>query len=468
MENSDFVIIGSGPGGYQAAIRAAHRGASVKLIEEKHVGGVCLNRGCIPTKGMVTSIDVLRAVRSSEEYGVLANLREVSLASIVERRERVVAKIQQGLQFLLQKNKVDIVQGRGRLAGGRVVEVDGRKIQAGKIILATGSHPISLPVAKPDGVSILNSDHSLDLSHVPESMAILGGGYIGCEYASIFSQLGSKVTIVELEPGLLPLMDADLGRQLERSFKKQGIVILTGKKLESAAVEGGKVRITLAGGEKIEAEKLLVSVGRAPNVDGLGLGSEKIQLKGHVIVNEFMETSVPGIYALGDLVGNHPLAHVAAAQARVAVGHAFGEKKPMSYRVVPSAVFTWPELASVGLSEEEARKSPEPGAASPRAITAAKFPFAALGKPVSQGETEGFVKLVGDSASGELLGAHIAGLHAAELIGTLAVALEKRMKISELADTIFTHPTYSEAIPEAAEAWLGSAVHLPPKAKAIS
>lgn len=462
MENVDFVIIGSGPGGYQAAIRAAQRGARVVLIEEKHLGGVCLNRGCIPTKGMVSSMDVLRSVRHAADYGIEASGVGVSLASIVERRDRVVAKIQQGLQFLLQKNKVDVIRGRGRLVGGHVVEAGDRRIQAKTIVLAAGSHPVSLPVATPDGTSILNSDHSLDLNRIPESMAILGGGYIGCEYASIFSQLGTKVTVIELEPRLLPLMDADLGHQLERSFKKQGIQILTGQKLESAAVKSGRVSITLAGGEKIETEKLLVSVGRAPNVEGLGLENEKIEVRGHLVVNEFMETSAPGVYALGDLVGKFPLAHVAAAQARVAVGHAFGEKTPMDYRVVPSAVFTYPELASVGMSEEEAKVC-EASAASPRKTRSSKFPFAALGKSVSQGETEGFVKVVGDTGSGELLGAHIAGLHAAELIGTFAVAMKKRMKISELAETIFTHPTYSEAIPEAAEAWLGSAVHLPPR-----
>lgn len=455
MDTFDFVVIGSGPGGYQAAIRATHRGASVALIEEKHLGGVCLNKGCIPTKGMVTSIDVLRAVRQAAEHGIKSSGTEVSLADIVGRRNRVVAKIQQGLEYLLQKNKVNVIRGRGRLEGGKVVDVAGRKIQAKTIILATGSHPVTIPVAKPDGVSILNSDHSLDLNHLPESMVILGGGYIGCEYASIFSQLGTKVTVIELEQRLLPLMDMDLGRQLERSFKKQGIQILTGKKLESSSVEGGRVHVTLAGGEKIEAEKLLVSVGRSPNIDGLGLEREKIQVKGHLIVNEFMETTAPGIYALGDLVGKFPLAHVASAQARIAVGHVFGEKTPMDYRVVPSAVFTYPELASVGLSEEEALKS--------HAAKSAKFPFAALGKPVSHGETEGFVKIVGDTESGELLGAHVAGLHAAELIGTFAVAMQTRMKISELAEAIFTHPTYSEAIPEAAEAWVGKAVHLPPR-----
>ena len=456
MESSDFVVIGSGPGGYQAAIRAAHGGARVALIEEKHLGGVCLNRGCIPTKGMVTSIEVLRAARQAADYGIEASGVGVKLASIVERRDRMVAKIQQGLEFLLQKNKIDAIRGRGRLVGGRVVEAAGRRIQAKTIILATGSHPVSLPMAKPDGVSILNSDHSLDLRQIPESMAILGGGYIGCEYASIFSQLGAKVTVIELEQRLLPLMDADLGRQLERSFKKQGIRILTGQKLESASMESGHVLILLAGGEKIEAEKLLVSVGRAPNVEDLGLETEKIRVvQGHLEVNEFMETSSPGIYALGDLVGRLPLAHVASAQARVAVNHAFGEKTPMEYCGVPSAVFTYPELASVGMSEEEAGKG--------REAKAVKFPFAALGKPVSQGETEGFVKVVGDAQSGELLGAHIAGLHAAELIGTFAVAMKKRMKISELAETIFTHPTYSEAIPEAADAWLGSAIHIAPR-----
>jgi len=463
MDSIDFVVIGSGPGGYQAAIRAAQRGASVTLIEEKHLGGVCLNKGCIPTKGMVTSVEVLRAVRQSEEHGIQSSGMVVSVASIVGRRNRVVAKIQQGLQYLLQKNKVNVIHGRGKLVGGKVVEVSGRQIQAKTIILATGSHPNSLPAAKPDGNFILNSDHSLDLNHLPGSMVILGGGYIGCEYASIFSQLGTKVTILELEERLLMNMDADLGRQLERSFKKQGIQILTGKKLEAASVEGGKVRITISGGEKLEAEKLLVSVGRSPNIDGLGLESEKIQVKGHLLVNEFMETTTPGIYALGDLVGKFPLAHVASAQARIAVGHVFGDKTPMDYRVVPSAVFTYPELASVGLSEEEAIKSHATTAAPPRDIKSVKFPFAALGKPVSQGETEGFVKLVGDAKSGELLGAHIAGLHAAELIGTFAVAMKAHMKISELAETIFTHPTYSEAIPETAEAWTGSAVHIPPR-----
>lgn len=455
MESCDFVIIGSGPGGYQAAIRAAHHGASVQLIEEKHLGGVCLNKGCIPTKGMVTSIDLLRAVRHAAEFGIQASMGELSLASIVERRNKIVAKIQQGLQFLLQKNGIEVIHGRGKLAGNHVVEAAGRQIQAKFILLATGSHPISLPIAKADGVSILNSDHSLDLNHIPESLAILGGGYIGCEFASIFAQLGSKVTVIELEQRLLPLMDVDLGRQLERSFKKQGIQVLTGKKVESAAVSSGKVEIILAGGEKLAAEKLLVSVGRAPNVEGLGLESEKIQAAGHVSVNEFMETSARGIYAIGDLVGKFPLAHVASAQGRVAVEHAFGVKTPMDYRVVPSAVFTYPELASVGLSEEEAARTHQ--------ARSSKFPFAALGKPVSQGETEGFIKIVGDAQSGELLGAHIAGLHAAELIGAFAVAMRSRMKISELAETIFTHPTYSEAIPEAAEAWLGKATHVAPR-----
>jgi dihydrolipoamide dehydrogenase len=453
MDSADFAILGSGPGGYQAAIRAAHHGASVKLIEEKHLGGVCLNKGCIPTKGMVTSIDLLRAVRHAAEFGIPASLAEPSLASIVERRNQVVAKIQQGLGFLIQKNGIEVVQGRGRLVGDHIVEVAGRKIQAKYILLATGSHPVSLPIAKPDGDFILNSDHSLDLDQIPASLAILGGGYIGCEFASIFAQLGSKVTVIELEQRLLPLMDIDLGRQLERSFKKQGIQVLTGKKVESAALSGGKVEIVLAGGERLAAEKLLVSVGRAPNTEGLGLETEKIQAAGHVSVNEFMETSARGIYAIGDLVGRYPLAHVASAQARVAVEHAFGAKSPMDYHVVPSAVFTYPELASVGVSED----------AESGRLKSAKFPFAALGKPVSQGEAEGFIKIVGDPDTGELLGAHIAGLHASELIGTFAVAMKSRMKISELAKTIFTHPTYSEAIPEAAEAWTGTAIHLPPR-----
>jgi dihydrolipoyl dehydrogenase len=457
MDSFDFVVIGSGPGGYQAAIRASRRGAKVALIEEKHLGGVCLNRGCIPTKGMVTSVEILREARSAGDYGIHVSDVTASLAAIVERRNCVVAKIQQGLKFLIEKNKIEVVQGRGRLTGGRVVEAGARKIQAGKIILATGSHPNLLPMAKPDGISILNSDHTLDLTHLPESMAIIGGGYIGCEFASIFTQLGTKVIIIEVEGGLLDHMDADLARLLERSFKKQGIELLMGHKVESAKTENSRVKISLEGGIAVDADKLLVSIGRSPNLDGLGLETEKIKVDRRVEVNEFMETSAPGIYALGDLVGNHPLAHVATAQARVAVNHAFGEKTPMDYRVVPSAVFTYPELASVGLAEREAKNA-----------KCAKFPLAALGKPVSQGETDGFVKIVGDAKTGELLGAHIAGLHAAELIGTFAVAMQKRMKISELAGTIFTHPTYSEAILEAAEEWLDGAVHLPPKGKAIS
>jgi dihydrolipoamide dehydrogenase len=455
MESSDFVVIGSGPGGYQAAIRAAHHGAGVTLIEERHLGGVCLNRGCIPTKGTVTSIEVLRLARNAAEFGIDVPQAGFKLRSIVDRRNGVVAKIQQGLRYLLEKNKIRIIQARGRLLGDRVVEAGEAKIKAGTIVLATGSHPTPLPVAKPDGKVILNSDHTLEVNDLPASMIILGGGYIGCEYAAIFSQLGTKVTVIELMDRLLPLMDSDLGRQLERSFKKQGVMVRTGQKVESTSAEGGRVRVTLAGGETLEADKLLVSVGRLPNTEGLGLENEKIAHGPYVPVNEHMETSAKGIYALGDLVGKFPLAHVASAQARVAVNCVFGIEDSMDYRVVPSAVFTYPELASVGLSAEDAGKD--------HGARAAKFPFAALGKPVSQGETEGFVKIVGDEKTGELLGAHIAGLHASELIGTFAVAMQNRMKISELARTIFTHPTYSEATAEAAELWLGKAAHLPPR-----
>ncbi|MBV9462988.1 MAG: dihydrolipoyl dehydrogenase [Verrucomicrobiae bacterium] len=452
MDQADFAVIGSGPGGYQAAIRAAQRGASVLLFEEKHLGGVCLNRGCIPTKGMLMSVEVYRLSRRAAEFGIRVPSAEFDLGEIVGRREQVVSKIQQGLEFLMKRNRIRVVQARARLAGGRTVEAGGEKFKARSIVLAAGSRPAELPSLKADGKTVLNSDHSLELRALPRSLIVVGGGYIGCEFASMFSQLGAQVTVVEVGDRLLPLMDADLGKLLERSFKKQRIEVLTGAKVQAAEIRLDGGSLTLHDGRTIMAEKILVSVGRVPNLSDLGLEREGVRSDRFIEVSDFMETSSPGIYAIGDLVGRSPLAHVASAQARVAIDHAFGEKTPMDYRVIPSAVFTHPELASVGAADESQAGS--------RAV---KFPVSAIGKSVAQGEIEGFVKLVGDEKTGELLGAHLAGWHSAEWVGTFAVAMQARMKIQDLARVIFPHPTFSEAIGEAAELWSGHAVHVAPK-----
>lgn len=461
----DLAIIGAGPGGYVSAIRAAHRGLKVVLVEEKDLGGVCLHTGCIPTKTMVASVGLLRQARAAMQWGVNVVQAEAHLTALIARRQKVVQQLAGGVKNLLEKNQVQVLKGRGRLKSAKEIEVwpadsdlPSSLLQPRAIILATGSRPADLPDAKRDGVQILNSDDILQLAELPAELLILGGGYIGCEFASIFAALGSKVTLVEALPRLLPNMDKELGQALERAFKKAGINVLLNSRVQRADVSNA-VSLTLADGRELRGNKLLVSVGRVPNVEGLGLEDAGVRQAGRFIeVNEFMETSAPDVCAIGDVTGKLALAHVASAQGRVVVenlvaGREGRPRQKMNYDAVPACVFTHPEIATVGLTEE---------AAAQRGLDTrvGRFPFAALGKALASGETEGFVKLVADTNTGRLLGGHIIGSHASELIGQVTLAVQLGATATQLTETIFAHPTMSETILEAAEALFGRATHV--------
>ena len=462
----DLAIIGAGPGGYVSAIRAAHHGLRVALVDPNPPGGVCLHTGCIPTKTMVASVDLLRQAQQSSQWAVSIAQAEAQLASIVERRQKVVTKLAAGVQNLIDKNGVDFLSGRGRLKSPTEIEVtdgEGNVTQSlanpRAIILATGSRPTELPIASRDGARILNSDDLLTLTKLPPRLLILGGGYIGCEFASIFAALGSEVTVLEAKPCLLPGMDPDLSDFLRRGFKRQNITVRLNETVQSATTTTGGVTVQLAD-ETLEGTHLLVAVGRTPNTEDLGLETAGVTLDGRAIgVDEFLETNVPNIFAIGDVTGKMQLAHVATAQGRVVVDNLIANKNEarmlqMNYGEIPAAVFTHPEIATIGLTEAEAEARGIP-------IRMGRFPFAAIGKALAQGETDGFVKLIAHAETGKLLGGHILGGHAAELIGQITLAIKLNATAEQLTETIFAHPTLSEAILEAAESLFGQSTHLP-------
>ena len=461
--NFDLAIVGAGPGGYVSAIRAAHHGLRVALVDPNPPGGVCLHTGCIPTKTMVASVDLLRQAQQSSQWAVSIAQAEAQLAGIVERRQKVVTKLAAGVQNLIDKNGVNHFAGRGRLKSPTEIEVtdaDGNITQTlanpRAIIIATGSRPTELPIAPRDGARILNSDDLLTRTELPPKLLILGGGYIGCEFASIFAALGSEVTVLEAESRLLPGMDPDLCDFLRRNFKRQKINVRLNETLQSASATAEGVSVQLAN-ETLEGTHLLVAVGRTPNTEDLGLDAAGVALDGRAIsINEFCQTNVPGIHTIGDVTGKMQLAHVATAQGRVVVDNFIADKteSAMDYDTIPAAVFTHPEIATIGLTEAEAEARGIP-------FRMGRFPFAAIGKALAQGETDGFVKLIAHAETDQLLGGHILGGHAAELIGQITLAIKLNATAEQLTETIFAHPTLSEAVLEAAESLFGQATHLP-------
>ena len=461
--NLDLAIIGAGPGGYVSALRAAHAGLRVALIEENEPGGVCLHTGCIPTKTMAAGVGLLRKAQAARLTGLTLDLGENHLGQINLRRHTVVTNLAQGVHQLLAKSTVEVIQGRAKLLSADEIEITPREGEPTvmprppALILATGSRPIDLPIAPRDGRSILNSDDILSLEEAPRRFLILGGGYIGCEFASIFAALGSEVTLVEMEPRLLPGMDTDLAKLLQRQFKSQGITLHLGRRMESATAETGEVTLTLDDGQTLTGDRLLVAVGRTPNTESLGLDAAGVDCDGAAIrVNDRLETNVTGIYAIGDVTGQMQLAHVATAQGRVVVDNLLdtGTGARMDYEQVPAAVFTHPEIATIGLTTEQAEAREIP-------VCTGKFPFAAIGKALAEGERDGFVKLIAHAETGKLLGGHIIGGHAAEMIGQITLAIRLGATAQQLAETIFAHPTLSEAVLEAAESTFGQATHLP-------
>ena len=460
----DVTIIGSGPGGYVAAIRAAQLGFKTAVVEKAPLpGGTCLHWGCIPTKALLHTAEVLETSRHASSVGVKVTGAELDLAAAQRYKDKTVTVNAKGVEFLFRKNGVTLLRGRGRLAGPGRVEVrppegDPYTVSTRFVVLATGSAIRGLPGIEFDGERIIHSDHALSMTRVPASLVVLGAGAVGVEFASIYASFGAKVTVVEILPRLVPLEDASLGEELEKAFRKRGIDVHVGTKVEKVAREGGKLRIHASkdgAPVEIEAEMLLVAVGRRPVTEDLGLEGTRVKLdRGYVEVDAMMRTGEPGVYAIGDIVKTQALAHVASHEGIVAVEHAAGRNPhPVDYDKIPSCTYCQPEVASIGLSEEEARKRGHD-------VVVGTFPFSAVGKAKIIGDTRGFVKIVAEKKYDEVLGVHIIGPHATELIAEATAALNLEATAESLFHAVHAHPTLAEAMGEAALAVHGRAIHI--------
>jgi len=461
----DLIVIGSGPGGYVAAIRAGQLGLKTAVVEkDERYGGTCLLRGCIPTKQLLHTADLLEQIREAGAQGIDVGEPSVDIERTMDRKEEVVSQNARGVQFLFKKNKVQGIRGTGRLAGPHEVEVedpDGNKTsyRAKNILIATGSVPRDIPPAPADGERIITSDHVLEMREVPESMIVLGAGAVGTEFASIYRSFGTEITLVEMLPRALPGEDEEVSKELERNLRKRGMKVKTGTKLASAETTEGGVRVTLEKDgeqETLEAAKLLVAVGRAPVSRNLGFEEAGIEIddRGYLAVDEMMRTTVGHIYAIGDVVDTPWLAHVASAEGILAVEHMAGKTvRPLNYEQVPMVTFCEPEVAHVGLTEAQAKERGYE-------VAVGKFPFTALGKAKIEGKTAGFVKIVRETKYDEVLGVHIIGVHATDLIAEACAALHLETTNQELIETIHAHPTLGEAMHEAAHAAAGHAIHI--------
>jgi dihydrolipoamide dehydrogenase len=457
-----LAIIGAGPGGYVAALKAAQLGAEVTVVEAGEVGGVCLNWGCIPTKALAASAEFLLKLREAESFGIeLGGQALPNIEKIMQRKNKVIETQVKGIRGLFKSWGVRIVEGRGRLVSANRVEVEKKDgsteaIETDKVIIATGSRPAAIPTFPFDGQNILSSDNALTVTSIPKSMLVVGAGVIGCEFAGIFGAMGTEITMVELLDRAVATEDIEISDTLEREFKKRKIKLFKGTKVEKVEIQPDGVHTFTSDGKEHVTEKVLVSIGRSLNTERLGLEEAGVQKgqRGEILVDDGMETSVKGVYAIGDCTGKMLLAHVASTQGIVAAKNACGQDAKMDYSTVPAAIFTTPEIASVGLREFQAEKEG-------RKVKTGQFPYRALGKAHAIGEIAGFVKLVVDPETDRLLGAHIIGAHAADIVHELAVAIKNGLKARDVAGTIHAHPTLSEGVMEAAEAVHGEAIHVP-------
>ncbi len=460
----DVVVIGSGPGGYSAAVRAGQYGLKTALIERQpRLGGTCLLVGCIPTKALLHTADVWDYFKHPEAQGIQCKDPQLNYSQVLDRKNKIVTKHSKGIDFLMRKNKVDVVKGTARLVGSGRIEVTGDKpqtVEAKNIILATGSEARMLPGLQPDPNLILTNVEILDVPAVPKTIGIIGAGAVGVEFASIFNRFGSKVTILEMLPRLVPVEDEEISKELEKHFKKGGIRCETGAKAENIrkSSNGISFSATLANGqnEDMSFDKLLVAVGRKPNTESVGLENTKAQLdRGFVVVDSYQRTGEPGLYAIGDVVAGTPqLAHVATAEGMVAVGHIAGRPvRPINRNRIPGATYTDPGIGSVGLTEAQAR-------AQGFKVKVGKFPFAANSKATILDKHEGFVKVVADERFGEILGVHIIGPEAFELVAEAVTAMESEATVDSMMATIHAHPTIYEAIGEAFNNVYGLAINI--------
>jgi len=459
----DVIVIGAGPGGYVAAIRAAQRGARVLVIERERLGGVCLNTGCIPTKTLIHSAELYRKMSHAADFGLSAKAVGFDLAALTARKDKVVALNTGGIDGLFKANGIETHYGDAQIAApGRVV-VDGKEFAAKAIIIATGGRPAQIPGLEPNGKNIIGSADALNLTELPERIAVIGAGAIGAEFACIWNAFGAKVTLIEALPNVLPREDEELCKRLEVGFKKKGIDVRTETKV--AKLERGKksLKLHLEGKKagELEVDLVLVAVGLQCNSEVVSQNPKlgvKTGARGGIEVNDRMETSVPGIYAIGDVINRTWLAHGASAEGITAAVNATGGNQKMNYRVIPRCSFTSPELAGVGLTEREAKEQGY-------TVKTGRFLFAGLGRAHAMGETDGLVKIVGDAATDEVLGVHILGAEAGELIAAGALAMRLEATVEEIAHTIHTHPTLSEAMLEAAEDYYGLGIHTRPSRK---
>jgi dihydrolipoamide dehydrogenase len=458
----DVAIIGGGPGGYVAAIKAAHLGLKAVLIEKDKLGGVCLNRGCIPTKALVSTAELLNQLQRAKEFGIQVKDYSFDFPAIMKRKEMIAQRLSSGVGQLMKANQIRVIQGEGNILEPGVVEViniEGKKelIKTENIIIATGSSVMKIPIPGLENEGVIDSDGALSLSELPTKMIIIGGGVIGIEFAGIFKAMGVEVTVVEMLPRILLPIDEEISNRLTFILKRQGIKIITNSKVEGIEKTNQNLEVLISnpeGKQRLETEKVLLATGRVPDFGNINVQKLGIELEGRAIkVDQKMRTNIPGIYAVGDVVGKIMLAHVAFREGIVAVENISGKEVLMDYKVVPNCVFSLPEVASVGLTEEEARKKYDQ-------IKVSKFPYIANGKALGMGETEGMVKIIADSDTSELLGLHILGAHASDLIaeGTLALSMEATAE--EIVNTIHAHPTLAETIAEAAEGIIGKPIHL--------
>ncbi len=461
MKKFDIAVLGAGPGGYVAAIRAAQSGRSVALIEKGYIGGTCLNRGCIPSKALLANAEVLHKIRRSEEFGITVGDISFDYSKMHGRKQKVVKDIRESLERLIKSNQITIFRGSGKFISPREIKITGdtvETISATYTIIATGSEPMDSKAFPCDFKKVHNSTSILELTALPKSLAIIGGGFIGCEFASLFTELGVHTTIIEMLPEIVATEGKDVSKALASAFEKKKIDILTNTNVKGVDHTESGVTIRLEGGTSIEVEMALVAIGRRLNTSDIGLEKAGIDLtkKESIATNDKMETQVNGIYAIGDITGEWLLAHVASHQGLVAARNACGENVTMHYNAVPSVIYTEPEIATVGLTLEKALE---------KGYTAAigKYPFQALGKSQATGETDGFAQVVIDKKTGQVLGGQVVGYGASSLIAEVALAIHNELTAECITDTIHAHPTIAEALPEAVFIARESPLHYPPK-----